>query len=921
MPALPSRARLAVGIDLGTTHTVVAWAPRDGSAPPRIFPIPQLVTTTEVAARSLLASFLYAPIAGEIAADPWGDAPWIVGELARRRGGEVPGRLVASSKSWLCHRGIDPTAAILPWDASEEDTDLPRVSPVDAAARLLRHVAQSWNQAFPDHPLAQQEVVLTVPASFDEVARELTLEAASRAGLPVRLLEEPQAAFYDFMNRAGPAGIEALLAPGDDEALVLVCDVGGGTTDLSLIRVSRGADPAAPFEVARVAVGHHLLLGGDNMDLALAHAVEARMVAAQTKLDAARFGQLVLACRAAKETLLGLDAPDDVAVTVLSRGASLFGGSLTARLTREEASLLVLDGFFPEAPRDAKPARARGGLVAAGLPYERDVAVTRHVAHFFARHAPESRGPRAILLNGGVFRAARIAERLTAAIQAWGGPPIATLPLADPDLAVARGAVAYALALAGRGVRIEGGAARGYYVGLDAPKGGGPRPAVCVVPRGAKEGVAQGAEGRTFALVLGTKVRFDLFASDEANHRSGEVVTLDDDAFEALPPVAVAFEAAARKAETVKVALEGELTAIGTLDLACVEVGSTAATARRFRLAFQLRDAPSEAAPPPPARPSQAPRDRSREDAREAILVVFGRGRFDVTPRQVKDLVRDLERLLGERAAWTTGLSRDLFDTLAAESKARRRSPEHERVFWQLAGYCGRPGFGAPGDDERVARLASLFTERLVFPNEARIWQQFWIAWRRLAGGLDEAAQTTMRDVLDPLLAPAASRLKKPKGWKLEAESDLLDLVSSLERVPPLRKSELGGWILERTWTSRDPRLWAVLGRLGARVPTYSGLHHVVSAMVAERWLDHLLREKWDTLPTAPEAAVRLARVTDDRARDVSERARREVERRLVTIGAKESWIRAVREHVPVEEAERAAFFGEGLPVGLRLIE
>jgi molecular chaperone DnaK (HSP70) len=918
MAAPTERTRLAVGIDLGTTHTVVAWAPLDGSLPPGIFPIPQLVTTTEVAARPLLPSFLYAPLAGEIAADPWGDAPWIVGELARRRGGEVPGRLVASSKSWLCHRGIDASAAILPWGASEEDRELPRISPVDAAAKLLAHVVRSWNQAFPDHPLAEQEVVLTVPASFDEVARELTLDAAARIALPVRLLEEPQAAFYDFMSRAGSEGIEALLAH-DDEALVLVCDVGGGTTDLSLIRVARGA-AGSPFEVARVAVGHHLLLGGDNMDLALAHAVEARMVAAQTKLDAARFGQLVLACRAAKEALLGHDPPDDVAVTVLGKGASLLGGSLTARLTRDEASRLVLDGFFPAAPRDSAPARARGGLVAAGLPYERDVAVTRHVAHFFARHAPESQGPRALLLNGGVFRAERIAERLTSAIQAWGGPPIATLPLADPDLAVARGAVAYALALAGRGVRIEGGAARGYYVGLDAPKDGGPRSAVCVVPRGAKEGVPQSAAGRTFALVLGTKVRFDLFASDEANHRPGEVVVLDDDRFEALPPIAVAFEASARKAEIVKVALEGELSAIGTLDLACVEIGSNSPVPRRFRLAFQLREPPNEA-PPPPQRTSVAPRDRAREDAREAILVVYGRGRFDVTPRQVKDLVRELERLLGERASWTTEVSRDLFDTLAAESKARRRSPEHERVFWLLAGYCGRPGFGAPGDDDRVARLAPLFAERVLFPQEARIWQQFWIAWRRLAGGLDEAAQTAIRDVLDPLLAPAASRLKKPKGWKLEAEGDLLDLVSSLERVAPTRKSELGGWILERTWTSRDPRLWAVLGRLGARVPTYAGLHHVLSAMVAERWLDHLLREKWDTLPTAPEAAVRLARVTDDRARDVSERARREVERRLTTIGAKEAWIRAVREHVPLEEAERAAFFGEGLPVGLRILE
>ena len=914
--------RLAVGIDLGTTHTVVAWAPLDGSTPPRIFPIPQLVTTSEVAARPLLSSFLYAPIPGEVAADPWGDAPWIVGELARRRGGEVPGRLVASSKSWLCHRGIDPTAAILPWGASEEDTDLPRVSPVEAAARLLGHVVQAWNQAFPAHPLAEQEVILTVPASFDEVARELTLAAATRAAIPVRLLEEPQAAFYDFMDRAGAFGIEALLAHDDGDALVLVCDVGGGTTDLSLIRVARSEDPARPFEVARVAVGHHLLLGGDNMDLALAHAAEGRMVAPQTKLDAARFGQLVLACRAAKERLLGDDAPDEVPVTVLGKSASLLGGSLTARLTRDEASRLVLDGFFPDAARDARPQRARGGLVAAGLPYERDVAVTRHVAHFFARHAPDSPGPRAVLLNGGVFRASRIASRLVEAIQAWGGPPIETLPLADPDLAVARGAVAYALALEGRGVRIEGGAARGYYVGLDAPKEGGPRPAVCIVARGAREGVAQVARGRAFALVLGTRVRFDLFASDEANHQPGEVVILDDERFEALPPIAVAFEASARKAETVKVALEGELTAIGTLDLACVEVGTAARPPRRFRLAFQLREPASMPVPSEsPPRPGAAPRDRAREDAREAILVVFGRGRFDVTPRQVKDLLRELERLLGERAAWTTEVSRDLFDTLAAEAKARKRSAEHERVFWLLAGYCGRPGFGAAGDEQRISRLAPLFAEKVTFPQEARIWQQFWIAWRRLAGGLDEATQTAIRDVTDPLLAPAAARLKKPKGWKLEAEADLLDLASSLERVPPTRKSELGGWILERTWTSREPRLWAVLGRLGARVPTYAGLHHVVSAMVAERWLDHLLREKWETLPTAPEAAVRLARVTDDRARDVSERARLEVSRRLTSLGAKEAWIRAVREHVPVEEAERAAFFGEGLPVGLRLIE
>ena len=908
----------AVGIDLGTTHTVVAWADLARRDPPEIFPIPQLVTPTEIEARSLYPSCFYAPVAGERAADPFGEAPWVSGELARRRGAEVPGRLVASSKSWLCHPSVDRHAAILPWGADEDAVDLPRISPVDAAARFLAHVARAWDAAHPGEPLSTQEVVLTVPASFDEVARELTLEAASRAGLTVRLLEEPQAAFYDFMARAGAAEIEALLDRSGGAALVLVADVGGGTTDLSLIRVSRSDEQ--PYAVERVAVGHHLLLGGDNMDLALAHLVEPRLIEPPGKLDAARFGQLVSACRAAKERLLGDDPPDRARVTILGHGARLFGNTLHADLGADEVARVVLDGFFPTAPRDARPDRRRGGLVAFGLPYERDVAVTRHVAHFFARHAPDELGPRALLLNGGVFRASRIVERLASAIGAWGGPPVEVLAHVDPDLAVARGAVAYAMARHGHGVRIGGGAARGYYVGLDADRGGA-RKAICVVPRGAEEGAPKVALGRTLALVVGRPVRFDLFASDEGHDQAGEVITLDEDHFEALPPVAVAFDARASKkgGEEVIVALLGELTAIGTLDLACVEI---AEPRRRFRLAFQLREVEASAATPPPPSVSISitPGGKRLDEAREAIDRVFGKGRPDVSPREVKDLLRELERVLGERAGWTLSLSRALFDTLAPSAKSRRRTVDHERVFWLLAGYTARPGFGDPRDKERVAGLAPLFAERVIFANEARNWQQFWIAWRRLSGGLDEAAQLAIREVIDPLLAPSEARLKKPKGWKAEAPDDLLALAAALERVPPARKSELGGWILERTWTSKDPRLWSAIGRLGARVPAYASPHHVIAPGAAERWIDHLLREKWDAIPSAALAAVELARVTDDRARDVSERTRREVERRLLAVGARPEQVRAVREHVPVEEAERAALFGEGLPVGLKLI-
>lgn len=903
-----------VGIDLGTTHTVVASASADAKGEPRVFEIPQLVTRTEVAARPMLSSCLFAP-PGEAAPDPWGDAPWICGELAQRRGAEVPGRFVASAKSWLCHPSVDRTAAILPWGG---DDDAPKISPVDASARYLSHVRAAWDAAHPDAPLAAQSIVLTVPASFDEVARELTVLAAKRAGLAsVRLLEEPQAAFYDVMHRIGRAQIE----PG----LVLVCDVGGGTTDLSLIRVGE--------DVERVAVGNHLLLGGDNMDLALALACEARM-SPGAKLDAARFGQLVGACRAAKERLLGDDAPDDVTVSVVGTGARLVGSALSTKLARDEVERIVLDGFFPLTPRGARPDRARGALVAFGLPYEKDVAVTRHVASFFARHAPAGEPIRAVLFNGGVFRAKKIAERVVAAIEAWGGPKVNVLAHDEPDLGVARGAVVFGLALRGHGARIEAGAARGYYVGL----GGDARSAVCVVPRGAKEGVVHAASDRAFSLVLGRAVRFDLYASsDTRTDAPGDVVAIDDEAFDALPPLAVALESGAAPTkrasiaptEEIRVALEGELTPVGTLSLACVEVGGRA---RRFELAFQLRasDAPlSVAAPLSRVRPSTLPPSsvgaRRLDEAKDAIDRALGKPRPDATGREAKDLVRELERILGERATWSLDLSRVLFDAVSPLRGGRRRSADHERAFWMLAGYCIRPGFGDPLDAARVASLAPLFADRLSFPDEARGWQQFWIAWRRAAAGLDEAQQVAIREYVDPLLAPPEAGLKKPKKVRVAALDEMLDLASSLERVPAARRAELGAWILERTWTDRDPRLWAAVGRLGARVPTYASAHHVVAPAIVEKWLEQLLREKWDTIATAARAATELARMTGDRARDVSERVRREVEKRVMAHAPNDAraveWARAVRELVALDEGDRASFYGEGLPVGLRLVE
>jgi molecular chaperone DnaK (HSP70) len=898
-------ARFAVGIDLGTTNTVVASAPLDASAPARVFEVPQLVGGAEVQARPLLPSMLYAPVEGERVDDPFADAPWALGEIARRRGADVPGRLVASSKSWLVHAAVDRTAAILPWGAPE---GTPRLSPVEAAQRLLAHLTRSWDAAHPEAPLAEQEVVLAVPASFDEVARELTLEAASRAGLSPKLVEEPQAAFYDWMSRAGEPGLAQLRGEAA-EAVVLVVDVGGGTTDLSLVSVGGG-------QVRRLAVGPHLLLGGDNMDLALAHAVEPRLAGDHEgggeRLDPARFAQLVAACRGAKESLLGAAPPEHVAVAVAKAGAQLVGGARTARLEREEVERVVLEGFFPRVAADAAPGRSRGALVAFGLPYERDVAITRHVAAFVRKHAgpgTAASAPSAVLLNGGVFRAARIAGRMVEALEDWRGAPVLRLPDADPDLAVARGAVGYALARLGRGVRIGGGSARGYFVGIAGDEG---RRAVCVVPRGAEEGTPQVARGRTFAIAVGRPVRFDLFASDDSPAAAGDVVEVDDERFVRLPPIATALDASG--APEARVVIEGEVTPVGTVDLACVEVEAEAP--RRFRLAFQLRAGAATSRPPPS--PSKPPR---RVDAAvDLVDRAFGKPRADATGREAKDLLRELERVLGERGQWTAETNRALFDALVPGAKGRRRSADHERMFWLLAGWCIRPGFGDPLDPGRVAAVVPLLDERLAFPGEVRGWQAFFIAWRRLAGGLDERAQTALRDFVDPHLAPAGAGLKKPKKPALSLD-DALDMASSLERVDPRRRSELGGWVLERTWTDRDPRLWAAIGRLGARAPAYASVHHVIDASIAERWIDHLLREKWDAVPTAVPAAVALARKTGDRARDVSDRVAREVEKRLGAAGARPDQIRAVKEHVPVEEADRAAFFGDTLPIGLRLVD
>ncbi|HEX3637381.1 MAG TPA: Hsp70 family protein, partial [Paraburkholderia sp.] len=555
--------RYSVGIDLGTSNTVLAYAearhPEAGSQAIHVFEIEQLVSLGEVAARPLLPSVRYHAAPGELSAGdlqlPWRTAkgsadgaesqPVVIGRLARTLGGQVPGRLVASAKSWLSHASVDRTAPILPWGAAD---DVRKVSPVEASASYLAHVRAAWNQRFPDAPLEAQDVVLTVPASFDEGARALTVEAAREAGLPtLKLLEEPQAAFYDWLFHHR----ESLAAELADTRLVLICDVGGGTTDLTLIEVNlRDGEP----ELTRIGVGNHQMLGGDNMDLALAHRVEARLPQAggeRTRLSAASLSQLVERCRGAKEQLLGPQAPESASITLLGAGSKLIGGARTVQVTREEVEQIIVDGFFPAVASNERPGRARGAIVEFGLPYATDAAVTRHIAAFLSRFAAQSRKalgsatpdssdtgegedaplpvPDTLLLNGGVFRAHALAQRLSSTLGTWRGAALNVLHNDNPDVAVARGAVAYALARAGQAPKIGGGSARSYFLVLDEA-GDGERDAlptqrgICLLPRGTEEGHEILIADRTFALRLGHPVQFHLVSSSaDTVYQAGEL--------------------------------------------------------------------------------------------------------------------------------------------------------------------------------------------------------------------------------------------------------------------------------------------------------------------------------------------------------------------------------------------------------------
>jgi molecular chaperone DnaK (HSP70) len=583
-----------LGIDLGTTNSALAVA--DGDAAVRTQPIAQVVGPGEVAERPTLPSFLLLPSELEVPAAqlqlPWsGPLRYAVGVFARERGAELPHRLVSSAKSWLCNPAIDRTSQVLPFRGAQRELERDmesggggeRVSPVNASARYLAHLRAAWDDANPDEPAAEQDVLLTVPASFDPVARELTVVAAREAGFDrVTLLEEPQAAFYAYLAARGDAWRKDL-APGD---VVLVCDVGGGTTDFSLIEITSDAGNLA---LERIAVGDHILLGGDNMDLALAAVVGQALGRA---LDPLQQRALVHACRRAKEQLLGDDQLASVPIAILGRGSKLIGGTIKAEVTRAQAEAMLIDGFFPRVAADARAERRRaGGLREMGLPYAHDPAVTRHLAEFLARFG---RMPSHVLFNGGVMKAGKLQARIVELLTQWAGREVGVLAGADLDQAVALGAAHYGQVRRGKGVRIRGGTARAYYIGIESampaiPGFAPPVKALCVAPQGLEEGSTVELPDDELGLIVGETSTFRFFAAaTRKDDGAGALIDADSDGLVELDPVEklVAADGERSAGQLVAVRLEAHVTEVGTLELWCVARDGHG----RWKLEYSVRE-------------------------------------------------------------------------------------------------------------------------------------------------------------------------------------------------------------------------------------------------------------------------------------------------------------------------------------------
>jgi molecular chaperone DnaK (HSP70) len=879
-----------IGIDLGTTNSALAYidpaeAQEQDFPPVRIFETPQLVAAGRTEPRRTLPSFLFL------------EDGQPVGAYARDQGAIVPTRLVHSAKSWLSNPDVDRTAKILPWDSQETGRVL---SPVEVSARLIAKFREEWDKAHPEAPLAAQDLVLTVPASFDEEARELTVMAARDAGLErLTLLEEPAAAFYSWISSHLAESRKRLF----DGQVVLVCDVGGGTSDFSLIRVTREGDLV---NFTRTAVGKHLLLGGDNLDLTLAWLVETKL---NTQLSIRQRSGLRRQCSAAKERLLNDPDLKSADITIAGTGSSLIGRSLKSTILREEALELALEGFLPFTERGEPPQDEKRSLFRElGLPYVSDPAVTRHLNAFLE---PSGQVPDAILFNGGFFIPRILRERVADVLERWYGRRPEILENSELDLAVARGAAYYSYVRStGSGILVRGGLPRTYYIGLGEPRDGKFR-AVCLVPRGAEEGAALEIDNDTLQLVANRPVSFRLYSSlTRQGDKLADVVEFASDDAELhrhAPLNAVIRFGKKAEERLIPVKLGARLTEIGTLETWCEsKIGDN-----RWRLQFELR---KEAAKQPVERKAAAVvSEQALQSSLELIHSVFSpSARSPMGPEEVP---AKLEQTMGlGRNSWPLAAIRKIADAFLANAGGRKKSPAFEIRWLNLCGFCLRPGFGYPGDDFRIEESRKVWQGGLTYANQAQNEIDWWIFWGRLAGGLNRNQQTDAYQRLSQFLLPRGGQ--KPPRVNASLHREMWRAASSFELLPLGTKTELGDALIKRVKAGdfKESELWC-LSRLGARKLFYGPINLVVPAATATRWVESLLK-----VDGAGDALATMSRRTEDATRDLPAATREAVKRKLETMPHSERLL-AMLEGEAEDDRTLGRIFGEELPSGLVLAE
>lgn len=870
-----------VGIDLGTTNSAVAWiSPAEAAEadypPIHVLDIPQVVAPGRSEPRRTLPSFLYVD----------GDGV-VTGAYAREQGALVPTKSIYAAKSWLSNSEVDRTAKILPWDAQEAGR---LFSPVEASGKYIAHMRDAWNAKHPGSKLEDQQIVLTVPASFDEEARELTVAAAHEAGLTnLTLLEEPAAAFYSWIANHLSQSQKSLR----DGMQVLVCDVGGGTSDFTLIEVKREGDRVT---FTRTAVGRHLLLGGDNLDLTLAWLVESKL---NTKLSIRQRSGLRRACSAAKERLLSEGGPAKVEVTVLGAGTSLIGGTLKAEITREEALELALDGFLPFCELTDRPQEDSKSLFReVGLPYETDPSLTRHLAAFLNQAGDVK--PDAILFNGGFFIPAVLRQRVADVLEKWYGQRPLLLENQDLDLAVAIGAAYYAnVRSTGQGVLVRGGLPRSYYIGLDG------RRMVNLVPRGAEEGSSLVIDPEGLQLVANRPVSFRLYSSlTRTEDQPGEIVTAENlQEFHAHAPLeAVIRFGKPTEERLVPIRLVANLTAIGTLEL----FAESKISEHRWKLEFQLRKTAAAAAGP--HKPATVIADDAVARGEALIEECFSAG-ASFAPEA---LPARLEQALGlGRASWPLLTLRKLADKFLTVSDGRKLSAAHEFRWLNLAGFCLRPGFGFPGDDLRIEQARRIYSAGMAFGNQVQNEIEWWIFWGRVAGGLNRNQQADIYQRIAVNLVPRGN--KKVQRINSSLHREMWRTAASLELLPIGTKSELGE-ILAKKARAKDVNhsdLWC-LARLGARRLFHGPNNLVLPPSTVERWLAAIT-----PIDIAAETLAQIAQVTGDATRDLPGPAVESVRRTLAVHKDSATLLGILEGAESGDLARLGRVYGEDLPSGL----